>query len=170
MGHNSIFSEFEIPSRFRYLPEASERDLALVFGQNIGGLQSCSRSCPELQFLEFALFHKRSIGFHFPFLRFFLSLSIGLLFLFSKCVSSWYSIVTANTSSVRLTSPDFIQPKRHPDCLKITLQFGKMLVIPVGSFSSRRIFAVVSNVERFLSESFIVFSMLVTSEGKTSQH
>jgi hypothetical protein len=137
---------------------------------DIDMLQSCSRNCHELHLLELALFHKRSIGFHFPFLRFFLPLSCGLLFLFSKYMSSWYSIAPAITASLSEKSLDFTKPRRHIDCSKLTLQFDKMLLLPVGSFSSRGIFAIVSNVERFLSEGFPIFSMFVTSKAKTSQH
>ena len=40
-----------------------------------------------LQFLACILFHKRSGGFRFPFLRFFLPFSCGLFFLPSKYIS-----------------------------------------------------------------------------------
>lgn len=127
-----------------------------TFSRIFALLQSCSRNCPTPHFLEFELFHKRSIGFHFPFLRFFLPLSCGLLFLFSKYMFSRCSV----------KSLDLAKPKRHVDCSKLTLQFGRMLFLIVGSFGLRAISMVASNMKRFLSEGFPISNMFVTSKVK----
>ncbi len=62
--------------------------------------------------------------------------------------------------SIRIRSFDLIKPKYCPDCAVLILQRDIIFVLPLGLRNSLNIPAIISNLLRFLSETFLVLNVL----------